>query len=912
MRDITTSDRVLGRAEELHTLRALITHARNGVSSAVLVQGDPGVGKTTLIEEVIRDLADVRVPRITGYEVESTLAYGAMQRLGRPLAGYVDDIPPTQQSALRVAAGLAEGPPPERALVGLAVLSVLARAGDDTTTICVVDDAHHLDAESLEVLGVVARRLSAEAVALVFVSREDDGVDRALAGVPRLRLSGLDADTAATVLRASVRAKIDPAVVAEIVSYTAGNPLALRDLGEQLSAHELTSIAIGRAPAPLGPRLEDHYSAQVATLSPATRMWLLLAAAESTGDAGVVRGAASALGLADDAATEAERLRLVEVRERVRFRHPLVRSAVYGGMPDADRRRAHAALRDQTAGRGHRELAAWHAAAACAGTDAAVAEELAVVADLAGARGGTKSRALLLARAAELAPSPRLQSEWLVGAAEAAIAAGAGVLSRQLLERVEPAFLDPIGRGRMLVVEAICTIYLADPTSMRDTPAVLMAAADEFRGRASALEQKTLLLALNSAMSVEDRAVGARVEELAVRMRSAAEGDGSVYAIALRAIASFALDDYVEALPSLREAVAMLEGLDDDVLLDFSFYTVAPCIATWDCDAASRLLSRTVRLGRERGALREVDGALWVLSAVELSRMNPARASEYLAQAEELRRALGYVDEQTVNAAQLAWQGAPRATVEQIIDGMGALGYGGVARMAVGALGIVEIAEGDYASAFERLSHLVEHPFLQASFHHIPELVEAAVRSGNVAAAHTAAASMRRYAAASGSPWARGLAARCDALLAGDGDAEALYLASIGLLDTPSHRGDAARSRLVYGEWLRRMRRRSDARVPLHAAREAFLDVGATGFAERARRELTAAGEQISEPALPMGQLTPQEAEVARLAARGATNADIGSALFISSNTVDYHLRKVFRKLGVSSRRQLTDHFPPR
>lgn len=907
---ITTSDRVLGRAEELQTLRALITGARNGLSGAALVLGDPGVGKTTLIQEAIRDLPGVRVMRITGYEVESALAYGAMQRLGLPLAGYVDDIPPAQQHAIRVAAGLAEGAPPQRALVGLAVLSVLARAGDDTPTVCVIDDAHHLDAESLEVLGLVARRLSAEAVALVFASRPDEGVARSLAGVPRLLLSGLDPDTAAAVLRASVGAEIDPAVVAEIVSYTAGNPLALRDLGTQLTVRELTSIAIGRSPAPLGPQLEEHYSAQVATLSPSTRLWLLVAAAESTGDPAVVRAAASAIGLPDDAATEAESQRLVEVRERVRFRHPLVRSAVYGSMPDADRRRAHAALRDATSARGLRELAAWHAAAACAGTDAAVAAELVAVADLAGARGGMRSRALLLARAAELDPAPRQQSERLVGAAEAAIVAGAGVLARQLLERVDPAFLDPVGRGRMLVVEASCTIFLADPLTTRDTPAVLIAAADEFRGRARELEQKTLLLALNSAMTVEDRAVGADLEGLAVRMRAAAEGDDSVYAVALRAVASFALDDYAQALPSLREAVAMLEDLDDDVLLDFSFYTVAPCIATWDCDAASRLLSRTVRVGRERGALREVDGALWVLSAVELSRVNPARAGEYLAHADELRRTLGYVEEQTVNAAQLAWQGAPRAVVEQIVHGMREAGYGGVARMAVGALGIVEIAEGDYASAFERLSQLVRHPFLQASFHHIPELVEAAARSGNASAAREAADRLRRYAAAAGTPWVRGLSARCDALLADDADAERLHLESIEVLDTLAHRGDAARSRLVYGEWLRRVRRRSDARIPLQAAHEVFLEVGAHAFAERARRELTAAGERIEEPAAHVAQLTPQEAEVARLAARGATNADIGSALFISSNTVDYHLRKVFRKLGVSSRRQLVDHFP--
>jgi len=380
--------------------------------------------------------------------------------------------------------------------------------------------------------------------------------------------------------------------------------------------------------------------------------------------------------------------------------------------------------------------------------------------------------------------------------------------------------------------------------------------------------------------------------------------------VALRAISSFALDGYDVALPRLREMVDMLEAMDDDLVLDFAYYTVAPCIALWDCDTASRLLQRTARVGRERGAIREVDVALWTLSAVELSRVNPRLAGEYLGQAEELRRAIGYADEQTVNAAFLAWQGAPHGTVEQITYAMREVGYGGVARMGIGALGIVEIADGEYGAAFARLSPLIEQPYLQASFHHLPEHVEAAVRSGNKGAARVSARRLDAYAAAAGTPWVKGLAARCEALLADDDGAERLYLESIEFLDTPDHRGDSARTRLVYGEWLRRMRRRSDARVQLQAARDVFLDVDAFAFAEHARRELTAAGERVQDATARIGDLTSQETEVARLAAAGATNAEIASAMFISVNTVDYHLRKVFRKLGVSSRKQLVEHFP--
>nr|WP_279587844.1 LuxR family transcriptional regulator [Microbacterium ulmi] len=899
----------MGRAVERETLRALVASARNGASGAVLIDGDPGVGKTTLMDAVLDRLTAVRILRIVGYEVEAALPYAALQRLCRPLAPYVNELAPIQREALRVATGLAEGPAPERALVGLGILSLLARAGDDEPLVCVVDDAQHLDGESLDVLGFVARRLSAESVAMLFAAREDEAVARSLAGVPRLELAGLDAESAAAVLRDAVDGEIDPGVVADFVSFTDGNPLALRELGAQWSIEELTAVSIAHSPVPLGRRLEAHYSARVATLSHDARRWVLVAAAEATGDAAVVRAAAARLGLPPTASGEVEALHLVEIQGTVRFRHPLVRSAVYNGATDADRRAAHAALCIETSARGRREFAAWHAAAACGGPDAGVAAELAAVADLAGARGGFASRARLLARAAALSPEPTLRAERFVSAAEAAIAAGAGVLSRQLLARADRAALDPVGRGRLLVVEAMCAVYLADPLTVRDGLAALLCAADAFHGLAPDREQKALLIALNSSMTVEDRAIGADLEQLAIRMRAASDVE-SPCAVVLRATSAFALEEYEVAVPLLRTAVAMLDAMDDDDLLEVSALAVSPCIALWDCDAASRLLTRTVRAGTERGALREVDSALWVLSAVELSRVNPRRAGEHLAQAEELRRALGYADEQTVNAAYLAWQGGPRAVVEQIVHAMSESGYGGVVRMAVGALGIREIAEGEYHSAFDRLAGLIRRPYLQASHHHLAELVEAAVRSDNRAAARAAAATIDRYAAASGTTWVTGLAERCAALLADDADAERHFLASIETLDTHSHRGDCARSRLVYGEWLRRVRRRADARVQLVAARDVFTEVGADAFAERARRELTAAGAKPDESAAVVGPLTSQETAVARLAAQGATNADIGSALFISSNTVDYHLRKVFRKLGVTSRRQLAEHFP--
>lgn len=899
---------VYGRDAERGAIHTLIANARNRVGGAVLIEGDPGVGKTTLIEDVLRGSASVRVLRISGFEVEAEFPYAALQRLGGPLAEYAAGIPDLQRAALRVAVGLGEGNPPHRALVGLGVLSLLSQASDDRPTVCVVDDAQYLDSESIEILGFVARRLSAERLALIFSSREDAGVARALAGVPRLQLSGLDVESAAALLQHSVDGDLDPMIVARFVEFTGGNPLALRELGAQWSAEQLTAVAIAHEPVPIGRKLEDHYRARVESLPPETQLWLLVAAAESTGDASVVRQTATAVGVGDTASSAAESSGLVDVRDAVRFRHPLVRSAVYGRASDADRRRVHRALKDETGSRGWPEIAAWHAAAATTGPNEEVAAQLAAVADLAGARGGLESRAQLLARSAELATEDRLRSQRLLGAAEAAIGSGAGLLAQQLLARVDTPQLDKVGRGRVLLVRAMCALYLSDPVELRHGVAMLLAAADEFRGTLPTLEQRALLLAITFIQTTEDCTVGVDLSQLGERLREGAAALESPYAIALRATSSFILDDYQVAVPRLREAVRMLEALDDRALLEFSFYCVSPGIGLWDADAASRLLQRTVRIGRETGALREVDAALWVLSAVELGRMNPQLAGDYLAQADELRKALGYGDQQMVNVGYLAWKGTPRTTLDQIARGMRDSGFGGVARMALSAIAANEIADGDYQAAFERLTDLADRPFLQAGFPQLADLVEAAVRSGNVGTARTATEQICRYAAASGTPWVVGLARRCEAMLADDEKAEAHFTASVTSLDTAGHRGDCARTRLLYGEWLRRMRRRSDARAQLQAAWDAFAEAGAEAFAQRARRELKATGAEPMESAPLLGTLTAQEVEVTRLAARGATNAEIGAALFISTNTVDYHLRKVFRKLDVTSRRQLAEH----
>lgn len=898
---------LLGRNAETERLRVLFAGARNQSGGALLITGDPGIGKTTLVEAVLQDQPGLRVLRAQGVEVESAIAYGALQRLGRPLIGYVDDLPTAQQTALRIAAGVQQGPPPQPALVGLGFLNLLARAGMDHPTVCVIDDAQHADAESLLALGFVARRIAAERACVVIAARPDETVQSALAGVPRLELGGLQPDAGSALLRGATRGPLDPTVAADYVSYTGGNPLALRELAMEWSAAELTSTAIAHSPIPIGRRLEQIYARRLRELPESSRRWLLIAAVESSGDVAAVNAAAEALGVPLDAAGEAERIDFVHVRDTIRFRHPLIRSAVYAAAIGADRRSVHRALGDHARARNQIEVAAYHAAASVDRPDDDVAAELVAAADAAGARGGMLSRAHLLARASGLSTAVADRSERSVGAAEAALSAGAAQLALQQLGRVDDSTLNDISRGRKLIVEAMSGLFLSDPEGLRGGLAKLIQAADLMTELAPEFARRTLLLALNAAMTTEEQAVGADVRELAVRMRAASDGE-DLTSVLLRAVSSFILDDYADAAPLLREAVDALRDAAGDEPPDFGFYVTIPCVALWDWDAAAELLRRAVRGGRDAGALRDVDACLWILSAVEMSRVNPKAAAEYLDQSAELRRALGAVDEQAVNAGLLAWQGTPPAIVEQITHAVHEGGWGGISRMAIGAIAINEIAAGAYEAAFERLSPLVRHPFLQASFHHIPEYIEAAVRSGNRSSAQWGLTSLESYAGASGSRAARGLRDRSRALLAGDEDAESYYLAAIDTLDG-AHRGDGARARLLYGEWLRRVRRRADARLQLQQAYDTFADLGAVTFAERARREIQATGIDVVSGARPHDVLTSQEREVALLAARGATNGEIAASMFISPNTVDYHLRKVFRKLQINSRRQLTDHF---
>ena len=896
---------LLGREEEQRVLAGLVSNARNGIGGSLLIRGDPGIGKTALLQHAAA-AGGIRRVQVAGFEAESSVAFAGLQRFLMPLAKHLAVLPHRHRQALLTATGSEEGPAPDVFLVGLGLLGLLAGAGQETPLVCAIDEAHWLDPESLEVLTFVARRLQAESVVMLFALRDDPALEVRVAGISTMRLRGLDPGAAVALLTDSLEAVIDPLAAAQIARSTGGNPLALIDLAHDLSIRQLTESSLADEPMPVGRRLEELYVRQVRQLPPAVQIWLLLAAADSTGNLDLLREAAHQLGIDENTGEVADRARLVDVDRVVRFRHPLIRAAVYNAASGAERRRAHRAVSAAASALGQPDAAAWHAAKAQLGTNVTVAAQLERVADRAGQRGGFASRANVLSKAADLTPPGALQTARLIAAAEAALAAGAAQIGLDLVDRLDDDALDPVQQCRTATVRTSFVQFSPNPTDLVWGSARLLDAAAAVRGVDPQLEQTTLIRAFEACLPTERLTRGVTLRHMGERLRAGARVADGTTSIILDGLAAHILLPYEEAVPVMRAAVDVLLSIDDDQdLLRLGAVSIALTTALWDRRSRETCLQRAADAARSAGSLHLLDSVLWILSLAELTGGTPRRAGEYVDQVRELRRAIGYEAEHVVNAAYLAWIGAPRPQVEALAEAMRQIGYGGVESSAVAALALRDLAEGHYRDAYHRLKPLIDDPFLQVTPLEYPDFVEAAVRAGHAEEAVPFAARLTAMAAANGSEWARGVALRSRALLADD--PESLYLEAIQILTGAQTGVDAARTELLYGEWLRRRKRRREARVHLRAAMNQLEDHGAVCFAQRARAELEATGEQVWAEHRASFDLTAQEANVARLAARGHTNAEIGSSLFISPNTVDYHLRKVFQKLGISSRRQLAD-----
>ena len=905
-----------GRGAERAVLGGLLNRAAEGYSGALVLRGEPGVGKTALLEDAVAAAAaaGVQTTGLTGVEPETQLGYAGLHRFLLPFAGELEELPGPQRDALRATFGLVAGPPPDRFLVALGVLTLLAEVAETAPLLCVVDDVQWLDPESAVVLGFVARRLYAERVVLLFAVREPDGELPALAGLPELAVGGLDEDAALELLASLVPGRLSPAVGARIVAGTGGNPLALVEVARELSAGQLAGAVALPEPLHVGGSLEQVFSRRVARLPADTRLLLAVAAAEPTASAALLWRAAGELGIDPEAAASADLGGLAEIGPQVVFRHPLIRSVAYHAIPLRQRRLIHQAVAGVAEDSERPDRVAWHLGMAAVGPDEAVAARLEQAAGRARDRGGYAATVTFLTRAAELSAEEGQRARRLLAAAGAALIAGQPVRAGALLEAAAPLLADPLARAQARRLDGTIRFALGQAG---EAPAILLEAARALAPADPSAAREALLEAFDAALFAgwsASRAVLAEITRAARDLPAGGGSEASAAGLLLEGFATRAAVGYTASAPPLRRAIAMLRADDlspAEGLRGLRLGSVAAA-DLFDDQAQHALINRWVQLARNQGALTALPLALNSQGTCEISagRFDAARAC--LAERLEISAATGNPGvlgtTGMAEVHELAWRGheadARRAAAVVVREATGA-GRGAQSIWVQYCLAVLELGLGNYQAALQCVLGAQEDdaPFSVVA---LPDLVEAAARGGETGLAEAALDRLAERAAAAGTPLALGLLARSRALLASDAAAESLYQEAMGQLEHTPARPQLARTHLVYGEWLRRQRRRRDAREQLRTAHEMFTAMGAAAFAERARAELLATGEHVRQrTADTETELTPQEAQIARLVSEGTTNRDIAAQLFLSPSTVEYHLRKVFRKTGVASRTQL-------
>ena len=900
---------LLGREVECRALDALIDSARHGLGGTLVIRGEAGIGKTALIDHAVATAQDFLIVRFTGIEHETELGFAALHRLLTPILHQIDRLPAPQRDALNSALGLAPGPPANHFLVGLGVISLAANAARARERLlCVIDDAQWADRESMAALAFWGRRLHADGIALIFGERDGSESNSPLDTFAVLEVGGLPDESARQLLASEAGCGVDREVADRIVTETRGNPLALVEFAKDLRPDQLIGAAADLQPLPLSRRLEERFARQVRSLPIDTQMFLLLAAADSTADTAFLLRAASIFGVKAKAAEAAEACGMILLGPEIAFRHPLIRSAVYSRARPADRRAAHSALAAATDPADDAERHAWHLAAASITRDEPIAAQLERCAAHASDRGSHNAAVALLSRSAELTPQVEHAARRRVAAAEAALNAGSPLQAHALISLATPALRKQIDHAEAERVDG--NAWMREGNVALAAP-ILLSAALGLMPSDPRLGRQTLLEAIEAVFTLGGGADADLIAAVLAAANAAPPGEGTIVDLLLDAFGTYLDAGFVAAAPRFRAAVSAMADpeVPPDQLIRWVHFASYATRALWDDATHALLMRRLAQATRERGDLTWLSIALreCATAAVWSGRFDTAEMD--LADATDLSAAAGEDQLSTEimgleSAAIRGRDAETRAKADAVIRTAKELGWGASALSAHHALLVLDLGEGHYLDA---LQHAIATMRGRVGCGHqvVADVVEAATRAGDRATAQAAVDRLAERAPASGTPWAMGLLARCRALLAGD-DAEVLHKDAIELLGSTRMVVELARAHLLYGEWLRRQKRKIDARDQLRIAHDMFATMGAEAFARRARDELLATGERVRKRTVDTSfDLTAQEAHVAQLAAAGGTNAEIAAQLFISANTVEYHLRKVFRKLSVTSRRQL-------
>jgi DNA-binding CsgD family transcriptional regulator len=895
-------------------LAGLAAAVRAGESRALVVRGEAGVGKTALLDELAGQAHGCRVVRAAGMQSEMEFAFAGLHQLLAPMLDRVERLPVPQREALRTAFGISAGPVPDRFLVALAVLSLLSETAVDRPLVCVIDDEQWLDQASAQALGFAARRLAADPVGLVFAARVPG---EELAGLPELTVQGLADSDARALLDSALTGRLDTRVRDQIVAEAEGNPLALLELPRGMTPAELAGGfglpgALPGARSLTG-RIEDSFQRRLDALPVQTRRLLLLAAADPSGDAALVWRAAGRVRLPVQATGPAVGAGLAEFGARVRFRHPLVRSVAYRSASLAERQQVHGVLAEATDPIADPDRRAWHRAQAAAGPDEEVAAELERSAGRAQARGGLAAAAAFLERAVQLTADPAHLAERALAAAQASARAGAFDKALGLLVMTEAWPLDEFAAARVDLLRGQVAFATGQ---LGDAPSLLLKAARRLEPLDPRLARETYVDAWGAAFVGGQLAAGHLAEISQAARALPRSPDPGPAELLLDGLALVITDGVPAAAATLKQAVSLFAGdsISDGDRLRWNYMALFPITLLWDEDGFRAIAARQIQVVRNAGALDRLPLDLEGSAMLAAFSGDLAEAASLLAESNAVCEAIG-TPMPPFTALQLACLRGRQAEAIPLIDATikaaEAAGQDLVLVVARWVAAILYNGLGRYDEAREAARQAAGDPFgFHVSLWALPELIEAAARSGNTLMVGDALQRLAETTQAGGNDWGLGIEARSRALVTEGQAADGLYREAIDRLGRTRVRTELARAHLLYGEWLRRENRRTDAREQLRTAHGMFDEIGMEAFAERARRELLATGEtarkRTAQAAVEASeQLTPQEAQVAQLARDGLSNPEIGARLFISSHTVQYHLSKVFTKLDISSRGQL-------